>query len=123
MRPKCTVVAVFCFALLGFSGLAQAQIRFYQINSRGQESNMLFAFNTDEEGCHAFPLARGVHRVAVVNFAYCELYTTRGCEPGSEIPARWKNRPDEQKTRLTPGSRWVLKDDGQVDVSAWKCVK
>jgi hypothetical protein len=123
MNPKSSAAIVIALVLLFSSGLAQAQIRFYQLNRQGQQVNMLFAFNTDEEGCHSFPLERGVHRVAIVNFAYCELYSSRACEPGSEIPARWKNRADEEKTRLTPGSRWILKEGGHVDVSSWKCVK
>jgi hypothetical protein len=123
MNLKFSAKIVTALALVLCAGLAQAQIRFYQLNRQGQQVNMLFTFNTDEEGCHSFPLERGVHRVAIVNFAYCELYSGRSCEPGGEVPARWKNRADEEKTRLTPGSRWILKEDGHVDVGSWKCVK
>lgn len=108
----------------GLSAPARAEIRFYYINSQGQPTNVFLVMNTNKVGCHAFPVgSRKIHRVAIIDFKYCTLYRTRSCEPGSEIPARWKNEAKRQSVKLTPGSRWILKEKGHVEVSAWQCFR
>lgn len=127
MREKVLATVLIASVLLGTSvstvPAENREIRFYKLNKNGKQANVLFVRNTKKEGCHAFPVMRAIHRVAIVNFAYCELYKTKNCEQGSEIPARWKDKADKEATRLTLGSRWILKADGHVDVRAWKCVK
>ncbi len=116
-------VALLAACFLGMTALAQAEIRFYKIRKNGQQMNIRMALGTDKPGCHAFPVKRKVHRIAVVNFKHCQLYSTRACEAGSEIPALWKNKPQKEAVVFTPGSQWYLSPDGNTPVQAWMCVR
>ena len=123
MRSTILVSALLGILALGATASARAEIRFYYINKQGQQTNIFLVMNTNKEGCHAFPIARKVNRVAVLDFKYCTLYRTRSCEAGTEIPARWQNKAKKEAIQLTEGSRWILKENGEVEVSAWQCVK
>jgi hypothetical protein len=117
------IVLVVLGMTLAISAAAQHRslIRFYTVNDRGQESLIKLVLNTDEPGCHAFPISRKVHRVAVIGFEYCAVFATRDCEAGSEVSAMWKKKPDETNTRFHPGSQWYLDPEGEVEISAWRC--
>jgi hypothetical protein len=108
-------------ALLAAAAVAHAEIRFYNMNRQGQQSQIMFVPRAGEPGCHNFPVARDVHRVAQVRFEYCSVYAERNCAAGSEYPGRWDGRR-EPVTQFTPGSRWVLEREGHVKVRSWNCV-
>jgi hypothetical protein len=123
MRSTVLAGVMLAVVALAATAPAQAEIRFYYINSQGQQTNVFLVMNTNKEGCHAFPVARDINRVAILDFKYCTLYRSRSCKAGTEIPARWKNKAKKEATKLTQGSRWILKENGHVEVSAWRCVK
>jgi len=124
MRITIMLLAVLS-ATLAAAAFAQHRnlIRFYTVNDRGQESLIHLVLNTDESGCHAFPFSRKVHRVAVIGFSYCEVFSTRACDAGTEVSAQWKKRPQETATRFHPGSQWYLDPEGEVEISAWRCTQ
>lgn len=120
-------LAASCVVALMLAVPAQADVRFYRINKKGQETESEFVFNADERGCHNFPLSRKVHRVAQVRFEYCEVFTESDCRDDSIVTARWagkrKKSPDKKQptTRLSPGAMWVLSEEGNVKVKSWRC--
>ncbi len=107
-------------AAAGAFAAPSAEIKFYQMDADGREDALLFVFGAGNEGCQTFSVKRAVHRVAVLYFAYCELYSVQACTAGNEVAARWKNKRDPV-TQLTPGAQWVLKDKGNATVGAWRC--
>jgi len=106
---------------------AYADIRFYRINKQGQQYRNELVRNSAKTGCHSFAKARKVFRVAQVRFAYCEVYSSRRCEPNSILGARWtgkrgnKGDRDGLVTQLTPGAMWVLAEKANVKVRSWRC--
>ena len=106
---------------------AFADIRFYRINKQGQQYRNELVPNAAKTGCHSFAKARKVFRVAQVRFAYCEVYSSRQCEPDSILSARWTGKRskqgdhDEPVTQFTPGAMWVLAEKTNVKVRSWRC--
>ena len=105
------------------SGAQAAEVKFYSQRKQGALVRVRPVFRADQPGCHTFPLARDVHRVAVLGFKRCTLYSARRCESGSELRARWKHKEKTTTTELTEGSRWYLVARGNVTVRAWNCVE
>lgn len=122
MRALTTVAAT-----LLLTTAALADVRFYRINKKGQETETEFVFNTDETGCHNLPLARNVHRVAQVRFEFCEVFTKADCDQSSIVEANWggkrKRSKDKQHptTKLSPGAMWLLSETGNVKIKSWRC--
>lgn len=105
------------------AGVQAAEVKFYTQRKQGELVRVRPVFRADRPGCHTFPLARDVHRVAVLGFKRCTLYNARKCEPGSELRARWKHKEKTTTTELTEGSRWYLAARGNVAVRAWNCAQ
>ncbi|MCG6872081.1 MAG: hypothetical protein LJE84_07300 [Gammaproteobacteria bacterium] len=108
-------------ALLASATAEAAQIRFYRINDKGQLFDVRFVPGANDPGCHSFPAARRVHRIAVVGFRHCRLFSERGCKAGTEMTALWKNRPDKASQELTPGSRWYLHATENRKLASFQC--
>lgn len=96
-------------------------IRFYKINKKGQQRHLEFTRNTHETGCRNFIKKAGVHRVALVRFAYCQVHTEKDCAAGSAVMARWEGK-DEPTAKLTPGSLWLLSEQDNIKLRSWNCV-
>lgn len=97
-----------------------ADIRFYTINSRQQQSLISLVTGTNKPGCHNFLTKRRVYRVSQVGFEYCRLYSEKNCKSEAEVTVRWKNKkPPTDK--LTPGARWFLAGERGTKIASWKC--
>ncbi len=97
-----------------------ADIRFYTINKKQQQSEVALVVGTKKPGCHNFFPRRRVYRVAQVGFRYCRLFAEKDCRPDSAVTASWKNRKDPTD-QLTPGSRWFLAGKRGVEIASWEC--
>ena len=104
----------------------EAEIRFYTLNSRTQQNQMILVPDASRSGCSDLLIPRDVYRVAQVGFAYCEVYKTRGCESGTEHTLTWSgalqpNQESQPKTRITPGSEWLFTQNSTEQVGSWYC--
>lgn len=95
-------------------------IRFYIINSKGQQDKVSLAFATDKPGCHNLVPARTILRVAQVDFAYCTVHGEADCRTTSTVPARWKGAAAPVE-KLTPGGRWMLPGASGSKIASWYC--
>lgn len=107
----------------------KGKIRFYRVNDHGQQTILTVVRNTDKAGCHNLFKKSRLHRVAVTGFQYCEVYSSKNCEAGSELNAQWmakKVKAEDKKhptARLTKGTRWVFDPGGNVRAHSWRCVE
>ncbi len=105
-----------------------AHIRFYNINSVGQLSELSLVPGREEPGCHDMPLDLKVHRVALIGFSECLVFGENDCPDDATLVMRWSgkhSRSDPNKnqptTRITPGSLWLFEAGREVEVASWRC--
>jgi len=126
MRYSAYCLAV--FLLLPFAMISSADIYFYKVNSKGQQSTLSFVRNADEPGCHNLFTTSDLHRVAQSGFEYCEVFEEKDCQ-GEPLAAQWmakRIKSEEKKvptTKLTKGTRWVFNPEGNIDARSWRCVE
>ena len=107
----------------------KGKIRFYRVNSIGQQTILTVVRNTDKVGCYNLFKKSSLHRVAVSGFQYCEVYSSRNCEADSILKAQWtakKVKSEDKKnptTTLTKGTRWVFAKGGNIKAHSWRCVE
>jgi len=121
MPNRRSLVRLFAWLALLAPVAAHADIRFYTINDRGQQSLLPLVWKPDSPGCHALPISWKVHKVAVVRFEYCEVFSSRDCADGTQVKAYWKKKPNRSATFLTPGTEWYFDPKGEVEVGSWRC--
>lgn len=116
------------FLLLSYAAISSADIYFYKVNKRGQQSTLSFVRNADEPGCHNLFTTSDLHRVAQSGFEYCEIFEEKDCQ-GEPLAAQWmakRIKSEEKKvpaTKLTKGTRWVFNPEGNIDARSWRCVE
>jgi hypothetical protein len=104
-----------------------AEIRFYKVNSKGQQSEVGFLRNRDKPGCHNTLGGRDVFRVAQIGFTYCEVYSEKDCEADSALIMNWKGpvKPNSARAqpteRLMPGDMWYFDENEPLEINSWKC--
>ncbi len=115
------IVRILAVFLLLFSTSAWcAEIRFYTVNSKQQQSLISLVTGTGKPGCHNFLTKRRVHRISQVGFESCGVYAERNCNTDTAITARWKNKK-KPTTVLTPGGRWFLEGERGTKIASWEC--
>lgn len=116
------VTACLCLLTMPASAL-DPDIRFYKANKKLQQDRIMDFGKGDEAGCHDFLKKTRVHRIGVVGYQHCVLYSERDCAAGSEIPSKWKEG-GESKIELTQGARWFpeREDIRGTHVGSWNCV-
>jgi hypothetical protein len=121
-----TVISIATLATF-FASFAQADIRFYKINKKGQQSELMFVRGDDDPGCHNFSQQRNIFRVAQVGFKRCALFREKDCATDSVIEVRWSGKaktPNKKRptTKITPGSMWMVRAvDPDAEVRSWQC--
>lgn len=126
LRDALTVMSIVVFAAMS-SSVALADIRFYKINKKGQQSELMFVRGDDDPGCHNFSQQRNIYRVAQVGFKQCSLFREKDCATDSAIEVRWSGKaktPNKKRptTRITPGSMWMVRAvDPAAEVRSWHC--
>ncbi len=104
------------------------EIRFYNVNKKGQQSEVRFVMGRDKPGCHNIFGGRDVFRVAQIGFTYCTVYAEKDCAEDSAMVMNWKGKVRKNSARaqpterLMPGDMWYFDDNGMREVSSWKCV-
>lgn len=115
-------LVTFLAGSLPFTAVAESKsIRFYELHKRDGEKRMR-AKNTDEAGCHNFKRDIELHRVGLIGFAWCTVYSEKNCAEGSEIPALWAGKryrlvdfdTTKPQIRLLRGSRWEFTDKALI---------
>ena len=104
----------------------EANIRFYSINEKNQQRELLLVPGAGQSGCHNLPLTRAIYRVAQIGFEFCEVFAEKNCTSGSEYRLRWSDTTKdldkmEPSKRITPGAKWLFADSGKTKVSSWSC--
>jgi len=114
--------------LLAGAGAVQADgIRFYKVNDKGQQSEIMLIRKRDKPGCHNLRRSRTIFRVAQVGFVYCSVYAAKNCAEGSELTMHWKGRVKKNSARaqpaerLLPGAMWFFDDNASLKLRSWKC--
>lgn len=103
------------------------EIRFYSVNNYTQQALVQLVKDTDLPGCHNFFRKTKVHRVSVIGFEGCTVYSEKNCPDAHVVEASWKakkkNDANQQAPQqvLTEGSRWVVTNEGNIGLSSWKC--
>ncbi len=106
-----------------------AEIRFYDVNKKGQQREKSLTLNRDEPGCHNLFLGEDVFRIAQVGFTYCSIYLEKDCPEGEALTMKWKGRTKKNSARahptdrLMPGSMWYFIDNLEREIHSWKCVE
>ena len=98
-----------------------ADIRFYRINKQDQQARITLLGGATAPGCHNFPHRPRVHRIGVIGFKQCSVYTAKDCAAASLAKTRWKDNP-EKKNHMTPGARWFLPGDRGSKLASWRCL-
>ncbi|MBO67901.1 MAG: hypothetical protein CL398_06275 [Acidiferrobacteraceae bacterium] len=106
----------------------ESEIRFYTLNSRAQQNQIVFVLNASRTGCNDLLVARNVYRVAQFGFSFCEVYEAQGCPLGTEHILIWSGtlqtkRELQPTTRITPGSAWLFAHNSIETVGSWHCHK
>ncbi len=131
---KCRLAsaALACAVIFSFlaTNVAEAgSIRFYKVNSKGQQSEVGFLRNRDEPGCHNVLGSREIFRVAQVGFTYCTVYSAKDCPDDDGLTMIWKGKVRENSARaqptdrLMPGDLWYFEENGTREMNSWKCVE
>lgn len=130
MRRMVPLLAAAGLALASGTTAAEAgSIRFYKVNSKGQQSEIGFLRNRDEPGCHNVLGSREIFRVAQVGFTYCTVYAEEDCPDEQGLVMNWKgkvraNSARSQPTeRLMPGDMWYFGENDTREMNSWKCVE
>ena len=103
------------------------KIRFYRVNSDGQQVGFTLVKDTEKTGCQNMLKRSSLHRIAVSGFQYCEVYAEKNCAAGSKLSALWlaKRVKSEDKlqptTQFTKGSRWIFDREGNIKAHSWRC--
>ena len=114
--------------MLSLTTISSADIRFYKVNSNGQQSSLSFVMNAGKPGCHNLFTTSDLHRVAQIGFEFCEVFEEKDCQ-GQPLAAQWMSKrvkSEEKKvpaTRVTKGTRWVFNPEGNIDARSWRCVE
>lgn len=123
-------VAATGIAITASTATAQAgSIRFYKVNSKGQQSEIGFLRNRDEPGCHNVLGSREIFRVAQVGFTYCTVYAEEDCPDGQGLIMNWKGKVRDNSARaqpterLMPGDLWYFGENDTREMNSWKCVE
>jgi hypothetical protein len=127
-RVQSIAVAALWLVCLGAPQLADAaEIRFYDINRKGQQGEVGFVRNRDEPGCHNMFGGRDVFRVAQIGFTYCSVYSQKDCPDDEALTMVWKGRVKKNSVRaqpterLMPGDLWYFQDNEEREIKSWKC--
>ncbi len=99
-----------------------AEIRFYTINSRQQQSLISLITGTNKPGCHNFLTKRRVYRISQVGFEYCRIFADRNCKTEAVVTASWKNKK-QPTDKLKPGARWFLAGERGTKIVSWECLE
>ena len=104
----------------------ESGIRFYSINEKNQERELLFLMGTTQPGCHNLPLKQSVYRVAQVGFEFCEVFSEKNCAPGNLHVMKWIGPENDSQvmlptTKITPGARWLFDGPTEAQLSSWLC--
>lgn len=118
---KCICSMAIIFLLLSDTAWS-AEIRFYTVNKRQQQSLISLIAGTTKPGCHNFLTKRRVYRISQVGFEHCRIFAERNCKPENVVTARWKNKK-QPTDKLTPGARWFLAGERGTKIASWECHK
>ena len=122
------LVTVALLSLL-FNNAQAAEIRFYKINKKDQQSEIRLVKNRDEPGCHNLRRKRDVYRVAQVGFTYCSIYPEKDCPDDAALTMEWRGKVKKNSVRAQPGARlmpgdlWFFNDTKPREVRSWVCVR
>ena len=108
---------------------SHGKVRMYKLNKKGQLLKQRWLKDEEVAGCHDTFKARNVHRFAQVGYAYCQLFSTEGCQAGSEVTAKWGGERyksadfdlDEPQVNLPKGTEWFLHESENVQIKSWAC--
>ncbi len=135
-QKKASIVPIFLSFFLLLTGCGQkgplfispkeSGIRFYSINEKNQERELLLVVGASKPGCHNLSLKQSVYRVAQVGFEFCEVFSEKNCSPGTQHQLRWASPEKNSEsilpnTKITPGAKWLFNDLNEAQVSSWLC--
>lgn len=105
---------------------ADPEIKFYRLSRDKRIAEIEFILGTKDTGCHNFTPGRKVHRVSVIGFEFCSLFSESNCDKDSALKAKWKGRTRIESKKhplieLTQGSRWYLDPKTNVKAQSWYC--
>lgn len=126
-RTALAAVALFIASGIAADVADAAEIRFYKVNSKGQQREIGFIRNADEPGCHNMFGSREVFRVAQVGFTFCSVYPEADCPADSAHVMNWKGKVKKNSVRaqptdrLMPGDMWYFGDNETREVKSWHC--
>ena len=118
---------VLALSAIAVDEVKAGEIRFYKVNSKGQQSELLWVRKREEPGCHNFRRAKDIYRVAQIGFAYCSVYAKKDCPSGAEWTLVWKgktkkgSRRSQPMDQAIPGAEWFFKNDDVREVRSWRC--
>ncbi len=122
------VSAALIFSGISFSSEAgDGSVRFYKVNKKGQQSEILFIGKRNTPGCHNLRRARDIFRVAQVGFVFCSVYAEKKCSDGTEFTLHWKGKVKKNSARaqpterFLPGAMWFFEENDTRKVASWKC--
>ena len=101
----------------------------YKLNSKGQAVNQLWVKKPKAEQCVTAIRNRNVFQFSQIGFSWCQVFSKKDCEPGSEVPAMWGGKRyrvadidiTEPQLRLLRGTEWMLSEETNVTVRSWYC--
>lgn len=130
------ITAVFLLPLWAsgpFDNLVHAdghgKIRMYKLNSKGQAINQLWVKKPKPDQCVNAIRNRKVFRFSQVGFSYCQVFSEKNCEEGSEVPAKWGGKKyrvadidiEQPQIKLLRGTEWILSPETNLIVRSWLC--
>ncbi len=111
-----------------FSASAGQKIRMYEMNKKQQQRKIFIGGAVEEAGCHDLLWGKDIYRFAQFGYAWCSLYTRKGCAADSIATAFWEegkyhkynidgSKPQE---KLYPGGKWMVKSSDAA-IKSWHC--
>lgn len=105
------------------------KIRMYKLNNKGQALNQLWVKKPKPDQCVNAIRNRKVFRFSQVGFAYCQVFSKKDCEEGSEVRAKWGGKKyrvadidiSQPQIKLLRGTEWILSPDTNLVVRSWYC--
>jgi hypothetical protein len=102
------------------------QILFYRTNAHMQQTKLLLVKGDSTPGCHNLFIDSRVHRVAVLGFSQCQVFSEKDCAADSIVAGAWQTKSSlkddlNQQTEFTQGTRWILNNEGNTDIRSWNC--